>query len=185
MQALKENKVFRFLYRLMKTLIYLLLICIIFIIVIQKVSGNTITIGGIRIFNVISGSMEPDYEKGDLLIVKETDVNKLKVGNDIVYNGEQGQVAGMVVTHRIIEINETENGRVFKTKGLTNMVEDPEVKEHQILGKVVYKMFILSVINKLMYNIYVFYFILIIPTGVIVFLEIKDIRERLREEDDV
>ena len=128
--------------------------------------------------------MEPEYEKGDILVVKEIDTNKIEVGQDIVYEGAEGQVAGRIVTHRVIKIEETEEGKVFHTKGINSMAEDPIVKQNQIFGKVVYKMIFLSLINKLMYNIYIFYFIVIIPTGVIIFLEIKDIRERMAEDED-
>lgn len=184
MLKLKENKFFKIFFGGLKFIIYLLLICIIFIIIIQRVSGNNIAIGGIRIFNVLSGSMEPDYEKGDLLIVKKVDIDEIKVGQDLVYKGKEGQVSGLIVTHRVIDIEETEEGKVFYTKGLSNIVEDPAVKEEQIYGVVVCKMFILSIINKMMYNIYAFYFMLIIPTGIIIFLEIKNIKEKLNEEED-
>ena len=183
MRNLLDNKAVRIMLRIVKFIIYILLICIVFIVIMQRVSGNTIAIGGIRMFNVVSESMAPDYTKGDILIVKETDAKKIKVGQDIAYQGEEGQVAGKIVTHRVVNI-ETENNELkFHTKGISNMIEDPEVKENQIFGVVVYKMFFLSIINKLMYNIYFFYFIIIVPTGIIIFLEIKNRREKLREDD--
>lgn len=184
MRSFRNNKILKFIVGLIRFLIYFFLICVIFVVVTQKVSGNSIAIGGIRIFNVISGSMEPDYEKGDILVVKQTDPEQLKVGQVIVYCGKEGQVDGKIVTHKIVRIEKHNGEKIFYTKGISNMIEDPEVKADQIYGVVKYKMIVLSFINKLMYNIYFFYFILIIPTGIIIFLEIKNIREKMREEDD-
>lgn len=184
MRSFRNNKILKFIVGLIRFLIYFFLICVIFVVVTQKVSGNSIAIGGIRIFNVISGSMEPDYEKGDILVVKQTDPEQLKVGQVIVYCGKEGQVDGKIVTHQIVRIEKHNGEKIFYTKGISNMIEDPEVKADQIYGVVKHKMIVLSFINKLMYNIYFFYFILIIPTGIIIFLEIKNIREKMREEDD-
>lgn len=184
MRSFRNNKILKFIVGLIRFLIYFFLICVIFVVVTQKVSGNSIAIGGIRIFNVISGSMEPDYEKGDILVVKQTDPEQLKVGQVIVYCGKEGQVDGKIVTHQIVRIEKHNGEKIFYTKGISNMIEDPEVHADQIYGVVKHKMIVLSFINKLMYNIYFFYFILIIPTGIIIFLEIKNIREKMREEDD-
>ena len=184
MRNLRNNKALKVLTGIIRFIIYFFLICVIFIVITQKISGNTIAVGGIRIFNVISGSMEPDYKRGDLLVVKQTDPNKLQVGQNIVYCGKEGQVEGKIITHQIIRIENRKGERVFYTKGISNMIEDPEVKADQIMGVVKYKFIILSFLNRLMYNIYFFYFVLIIPTGIIIFLEIKNIKEKLREEDD-
>lgn len=184
MRSFRDNKILKFIVGLIRFLIYFFLICVIFVVVTQKISGNSVAIGGIRIFNVISGSMEPDYGKGDILVVKQTDPEQLKVGQVIVYCGKEGQVNGKIVTHQIVRIEKRNGEKIFYTKGISNMIEDPEVHADQIYGVVKHKMIFLSFINKLMYNIYFFYFILIIPTGIIIFLEIKNIREKMREEDD-
>ena len=175
MSKIINNKVLKFIVGCIKTIIYFFLIFVVFVILMQRVSGNTLAIGGIRIFNVISGSMEPEYERGDLLIVNKIENDKIEIGQDIAYQGTSGDVEGRIVTHRVVGIDETKDGRVFHTKGLTNMVEDPEVMEEQIYGVVVHKMIVLSFINKLTYNIYAFYIFIVIPIGIIIFLEIKNI----------
>jgi len=175
---LADNKAIKFIIKLIKFILIAILACVAFIIIIQRVSNNTISIGGIRIFNVISGSMLPKYEKGDILVVQKVDASKLKVGHDLVYSGEKGQVNGKIITHQITQIEETSEGRVFHTKGIANDVEDPLVKEDQVFGRVVHRMVILSLFNKLMYNEYIFYFVMIVPIGIIIFLEIKDRKEK-------
>lgn len=177
-----DNNIFKFIMGVIKAIIYIFLIVVVVIILMQRLSGNTIAIGGIRIFNVITGSMEPEYERGDLLIVKKIDIDKIEIGQDIVYEGKSGDFEGRIVTHRVVGIDETEEGRVFHTKGLANMVEDPEVMENQVYGVVKHKMVVLSLINKLTYNMYAFYIFIVIPIGIIIFLEIKNIISSNREE---
>lgn len=174
-----ENKILKYMFKTIKIVFTLLLACIALVIVIQRVSNNTIAIGGIRIFNVISGSMVPKYEKGDILIVKKTDPSKIKVGQSVAYEGRSGQVAGKIITHEVIDIEQKDNKFLFHTKGITNEVQDPIVEEDQIYGTVIYKFVLLSFLNKIMYNIYVFYLLTVVPIGIIIFLEIKEIRERI------
>ena len=46
----------------------------------QKVSDSNKSIAGYRIFRVITGSMEPEYEVGEVVISKEVDPKNIKIG---------------------------------------------------------------------------------------------------------
>ena len=59
---------------------------------------------GYKPFIVLSGSMEPSIMTGDMVFVKETDPDSLKVGDVIAYKS-----GSAVVTHRIVEVK-SENG---------------------------------------------------------------------------
>jgi signal peptidase len=108
---------------------------------------------GFRVFNVISGSMEPTYSVGDLIYVKEIypgeikttsqrvekierieamiENGTLKVGDPITFVMNDDLV---VATHKIIEID-TEN-RWFKTQGEANETADAApVKYENLIGK--------------------------------------------------
>ena len=74
---------------------------------------------GYRVFNVISGSMEPKYSVGDLIYVKAVDVNDIKVGDDITFILNEDLV---VATHQVIRIDAEKQH--FYTKGLANETED-------------------------------------------------------------
>lgn len=77
---------------------------------------------------VISGSMEPQIDVGDMVIIHEKD--SYQIGDIITFI--QGDETG--VTHRII--GQTDNG--FITKGDANNTEDMAVvTSDQIVGKVV------------------------------------------------
>ncbi|MBR3691323.1 MAG: signal peptidase I [Clostridia bacterium] len=74
---------------------------------------------GYRVFNVISGSMEPEYSVGDLIYVKSVAADEIEVGEDITFLLNEDLV---VATHRVVRIDR-ENQR-FYTKGLANETED-------------------------------------------------------------
>lgn len=73
------------------------------------------TINGYGTLEVISGSMEPTIDVGDLIIVN-TKYNELKENDIITFYDEKGSF----VTHRIIEIEDGE----YVTKGDNNNSED-------------------------------------------------------------
>ena len=74
---------------------------------------------GYRVFNIVSGSMEPAYSAGDLIYVKEADPETIKVGDVITFVLNEDLV---VATHRVVRID-TEKQR-FYTKGDANETED-------------------------------------------------------------
>lgn len=74
---------------------------------------------GYRVFNIVSGSMEPEYSTGDLIYVKEADPETIKVGDVITFILNEDLV---VATHRVVRID-TEKQR-FYTKGDANETED-------------------------------------------------------------
>lgn len=89
---------------------------------------------GIRMFSVLSGSMEPAYSTGDLIYVAPVDAEKLQVGDVIsfVMNSQ-----GTVATHRVIEIDQ--QNRQLYTKGDANQVSDGKaVQFENVIGKVVF-----------------------------------------------
>lgn len=180
----KGIKVLNIIFTILKVLCLALLIIIILALAMQRFSNNEMAVGGYRVFNVITESMVPTYQVGDVLIVKNINSNELKVGDDVTYIGKEGNFTGRIVTHRIIEIEETEDGNIFHTKGIANDVEDPTIKGDQIYGKVIYKCVVISLLTKLMNNMIAFYIFIFIPLGILVFLQIKDITESKKEEED-
>ena len=85
---------------------------------------------GYRVYTVISGSMEPAYSVGDLLYVKEVDVNTIKVDDPITFVLNEDLV---VATHRVTRVD-AENKR-FYTKGDANEIEDAEpVHFNNVIG---------------------------------------------------
>ena len=74
---------------------------------------------GFRVFNIVSGSMEPIYSVGDLIYVKDVDPNTVKVGDVITFVLNEDLV---VATHRVVRIDAEKQH--FYTKGDVNDTED-------------------------------------------------------------
>lgn len=110
LKKIRENKILNIIWNILYTLMFIIVISLLIIVVVQRVTNNDITIGGIRMFSVETGSMVPVYNVGDVLISKEIAPEEIKIGDDIVYKGEEGTYNGKIITHRVISIEENENG---------------------------------------------------------------------------
>ncbi|MDR0489335.1 MAG: signal peptidase I [Propionibacteriaceae bacterium] len=98
------------------------------------------TLSGMSL-TVLSGSMEPRVSAGDVVVtrgVNTTNVDELTIGDIIVFLPYPEDPT--LVTHRIIGLSVTQEGRSFITKGDSNNVNDPwnPVHDYQIRGKVIY-----------------------------------------------
>ena len=146
-------------------------------VILQRISNNRVSIGGIRVFTVLSESMKPVYNVWDIVITKDVNPKDLKIGDDITYKGLTGDVKGKVITHRIEKINYDEETHQYKfvTRGIANVAQDDELNENQILGKVVYKTFLLSLFSKASRNTVVFVLFVFIPLAIYITIEMVNI----------
>lgn len=169
---------------IIKAIVSFFIIIVVSIIFIQRISDNKLTLGGYSIYTIITESMVPKYNVGDMVIAKKIPITELKVNDDIVYLGNKNDFAGKIVTHQIIEIEKKGNELYFHTKGIANMIEDPIVEENQILGKVIMKGTILSLISKIVNNPYGFYFVIFVPFAILLVMEIIDFIEEKKERKE-
>ena len=144
------KKVFKIVKSIVNVIVILLVMSFLLIVCLQRFTNNKISFFDYRIFTVVTGSMEPKYKIGDILIAKEKAPSEIKVGDAISYLAEKGVIKNNVVTHEVVNITRNENGEyLFHSKGLANLVEDPVVHEKQLYGVVVYKTKLLSFIRKM------------------------------------
>ena len=139
--------------KIIKTIVDIILVvfvlAFVLVVCLQRFSNNELSVFGYRMFTVVSGSMLPEYEIGDVVISKNISTKDIKVGDDVSYLGASGTFKGKVVTHRVVKIDKDVDGKlVFHTKGTANLVEDPLVYENQIYGVVWKKDKMLSFIYK-------------------------------------
>lgn len=182
-RKIKENKILRFIVGFVKTIITLVLILMLLVILVQRFSSNDLSIGGIRVFTIISNSMLPDYEPGDILILKEENPSNIMIGDDVTYMGKKGQVKGLVVTHKVIDRREEEGKYYFTTQGTNNEIADPEIDESQIYGKVIYKTVILSVLCKIMLKPAGYYILFMLVALVISYQIVSTIFNKDEEDE--
>jgi len=185
---LRENKIFKITKKVLEILIGIILVGFIVVVCLQRFSDNKISFFDYRMFTVITGSMEPVYNVGDVLVAKKVEPSTIKVGDDITYEGLSGSFNDKVITHRVVRIEKDSNNKyVFHTKGIPNLVEDlVPVSESQIYGIIIYKSLLLSTIYRIVATNIGFYLFIIIPILYVIGSEIitvmLDKEEKRREK---
>ncbi len=171
MKKLKDNKIFKIVIAAIRVFFTIVILAFLVSVCLQRFSDNKLSLFNYRMFSVVSGSMAPRYNVGDVLISKEVKPSDIKIGDTISYLGNSGDFYGKVITHEVVGIEKDANGKYFfRSRGLTNIVEDPIVLEDQLYGVVVYKTLILSTIYKIISTSIGFYILIIVPIiGIIIF----------------
>ena len=90
--------------KIVKGIVTAFLVVVLLLVIFQKITHNKLTIGNIYIFQVASESMTPEYNVGDVIVVKKSDA--LNIGDDVTYLGKSSNLAGLTITHRIIRERE-------------------------------------------------------------------------------
>lgn len=119
------------------TVSFIMLVSILYIISAAQTQSNPTHIPSILGFTpltVVSGSMSPGIETGDMVIIRKGNKN-VKPGDIITYRLED-----VLVTHRVKNISDTNAAEVFITQGDANSVADLKTVERgNILGKYIFK----------------------------------------------
>lgn len=146
----------------------------IFISVLKANKGEVPTVFGYSVLRLQTGSMEPDYKTGSVVVTKHVDASELKKGDVISFYSTSQDISNQVNTHRIVEINYLQSGaREFITKGDNNPEQDVNpTLETRVIGKVVFDLGVFSgsIINILQ-NPKVIFFAIILPLIIITFME--------------
>lgn len=152
------------------------LILISLILVAGVTAGSLIDIpGNYKLLTVQSGSMEPAIKMGSVVAVKP--FGEYHKGEVITFTADPKNPQDSV-THRVLEIKE--DGKEFVTKGDANKTPDPKaVLKNQVLGKVI------LIVPYLGYPINFaktpegLVLLVIIPAVLIVYSELKKVKEEL------
>ncbi len=183
MENLKQNKAIKVTKTIINVFIIVFSLLFILTVYLQKFSNNEVSFFKYRLFTVITGSMEPKYKVGDVLLAKEVSPSLIKIGDAISYKGRVGDVSGKIITHEVISIEkDSEDKYLFRARGLKNIVEDPVVYEEQLYGKIVYRLSALSYINKIISTKLGFYFCIIIPLILVIGYELVNTIIRIEDK---
>jgi signal peptidase len=96
-------------------------------------AANLAPQAGARLLAIRTGSMEPSMPVGSLIVAVAADPGTLQIG-DVVSVSLDG---GATLTHRISNIVEQDDSRMFELKGDANALHDPVlVVPAQVVGRV-------------------------------------------------
>lgn len=139
-----------------------LFVILIFFILLNILSMNNKSLFGFRIYRVISGSMQPALQIGDVIIIKKA--NNYAEKDIITYDN------GLTtITHRIKSIN----GDEIITEGDANDAPDKPITKDRILGKYFFRISTFSVFS-IMLTGKTIYLIMVLVLFVILLFAISD-----------
>lgn len=105
-------------------------------------------ITGAKPYTVLTGSMEPAYPPGTLVVARSVDADELRIGDVITFQLRSGEP--QVVTHRIVGVGaDAEGAPLFVTRGDANNVEDANpVRPVQVVGRLWYSVPYIGWVNN-------------------------------------
>lgn len=163
--------------KMLKTIYYIFLAAVAVVVLFLIFSAVPVK-GNFKSFVVLSNSMEPKVRMGSVAVVRSA--AKYEVG-DIITFGEMSRTK-TPTTHRIFEIRNENGEKIFVTKGDANNAPDQEtVREREILGKVLFSVPYVGYAVARAKTPVGFLLIVIVPSVVIIYEEIKNIAEEVRK----
>lgn len=117
------------------------------VVVVLAVAVVVPRLAGATPYTVLTGSMQPTYPPGMLVVVKPVDFDDIGVGDVITFQLESGKAA--VATHRVVgEALRFDGERVLVTQGDANDDPDPNrVRDVQVKGELWYSVPYLGHVN--------------------------------------
>lgn len=130
------RKIFRYIKNTLLAAVFAALAVIMVITAFTRFTGGTPSAFGYSIYRVSSGSMSPELQVGDVILVKSVDPMTLKTGDIVTYKGDAGSLEGLTVTHRVTKEAYGQDGEYYiQTKGDANSDPDPPVNITRVVGK--------------------------------------------------
>jgi len=107
---------------------------------VQISTNGYVSIAGLSMFRVVTGSMEPTIAVGEAILCQKAPISEIQVNDIVCYRSEFSEIKGAVVTHRVIEIMRDRSGAlVLKTQGDANIAADPHlVGANDLVGRVIW-----------------------------------------------
>ena len=116
----------------------------VFLVVVAAIFLMGSRVVGYRVFNIVSGSMEPEYSVGDLIYVKEVDPTTIVPGDVITFVLNEDLA---VATHRVVAVDSV--NRQFTTKGDANEDNDASsVHFNNLIGIPVFSIPLLGYVSS-------------------------------------
>jgi signal peptidase len=184
-----SNKIVKKVWRYASNLIIVVLILLVGISVYGNIQSKgrewaVPTVGSYRWLTVLSGSMKPTFNPGDLIIEKKADPTKLKTGDVITYM----YGGAFLTTHRIVEVNKDDKGNLtFKTKGDNNNTADDQViPSNMIVGKYTFRIPLIgTVIQKLkgLPGVIAIWVVFLLVAGTEIYKNVRESKKKKQEQE--
>lgn len=179
------KKVIMNIVKVFETLILTIGILLCVFVILQKTICKNTGVFGYYTYVIVTNSMEPEINVGDIILVHKVNPNKIKVGDTISYMGTVDTFKDKIIAHEVQDIVVEDNKKIFYTKGINNMATDPAVYEDQIYGKVVHKFITISFVSHLIRSKLGFFALIFLPLASILAFELVNIIMNLKKENKI
>lgn len=137
----KKQKVFhilRIIKNVVLTLVIVVLVAVLILSMFSRITGNPPSLFGFSLYRVSSGSMRPELEVKDIILVRSCDGEDVEKGDIISYVPETGEMKGNIVTHRVEKAPYKVGDEYWLvTKGDANEISDAPIRADQVKGKLI------------------------------------------------
>ncbi|WP_379798148.1 signal peptidase I [Haloplanus sp. GCM10025708] len=130
------------------------------------------TVGADESYVVLTASMAPAIDPGDVVVVTAVDPRRIRVDDVITHQRGRGEIP---VTHRVAEVIESDDGLLFQTRGDAN--EDPDaspVPAAAVVGVVTLTIPYIGHVVSFVNSQYGFLALVVVPLGVLLITEIGE-----------
>jgi len=137
--------------------------------------------GSMRFLIVLSGSMNPEINPGDIVVTNYLNPEEIKMNDVITFVYPENP--DNYVTHRVINITYEQGGLGFQTKGDAN--EDPDVNivsSSEVVGKIGFVIPYLGYLPHFAKSSFGFVILIIIPGSLIIVNEVFSIVKAKKKE---
>jgi len=124
------------------TVLVIIIVLILFYVVRVKYLESQGRIGEVRLnfYTVLTQSMYPSIEAGDIVITYKNENDIYGVGDVLTFVSNGKLTQGTIITHRVIGVSELNGDYAYQTKGDHNNTEDQvSVPAHNVIGRVVFR----------------------------------------------
>jgi len=133
---------------------------------------------------IVSGSMEPTYYKGDLIIMKKARASEINLGDVIIFKSPRDPKT--LILHRVVSLKFVNGKYYFLTKG-DNPRTNPEidfwgwVPEDNLVGKLVYRVPLLGALAEVLSINYIRYTLIL---TIITLIVLSLFEEKYKETEE-
>lgn len=162
----KTKKIIGIVLNVLTYVLLALAVVVLVFVMLARINGNRPVIFGYSFNLVVTKSMVPEINVGDMVVAKVVPLSEIEVGDDIVFQSDDPALQNKstnIVVHRVRAISVSESGEYsFTTYGINNPSDDtyPAVK---VLGvKVAVSSFMGGVASFFMKSINVIFIIVLV-----------------------
>ena len=133
---------------------------------------------------IVSGSMEPIIKVKDAVVVRRCEEADIKIGDVVTYRSMDEAFYGILITHRVVNIEDSNGEKVYITKGDNNeTIDRTPVKFSQILGKVAMRIPKIGYLKYFLTDYYGWIIAVVIPSVAIISYDIVKLFSRKDKKD--